>query len=519
MVAVSDKWKQMQSKTLTDEAFVEVSCGVTEVGAQDDAVPSETDGVYYSDVSVVASTASNVHTPEATLEHNLWVLDGTRYPIPALETYEGSGYTGTGTVTLSFPAPRTVLIPGIIITWSKTFDEYAVSFTVTAKNGEDTIAETTVSGNGSVESVVDLEMQNYDSITVTVHTWSIPGHRYRIENVFIGHVLTFRKTDLLSYEHSSSGDLFSGALPKNAISFSLDNLDGRWNPTNPEGTAQYLSERQNVSVRYGFKLDDGIEWINGGTFYLYEWAAPSNGVEATFSARDIFEFLIDKTYKKKTGQMTLYAIAEDAISQADAGVTYQISDTLKNYTAQVADNYTIAEILQHCANAAGCVMYQSRDGVLHIAERSKARSDYHIGLAVSWSYPEVTLSKPLRSIIVNYANDGEYTLNVGSVGEDQTVTNDFITTAEQAAAVAGVVGEELKTRETVSGNFRADPRLDVFDIISVDSKHGTVVTVVTDVKYTFSGAFHGTFTGRMTTAYDTSSELGSFVLGTSTLGG
>lgn len=80
---------------------------------------------------------------------------------------------------------------------------------------------------------------------------------------------------IISYSHEQSGDLLTGAIPKHSIEFTVNNIDGRWNPSNPTGLEKYLSERQKLIVRYGMDVDGTIEWIKAGTFYLSEWSAPS----------------------------------------------------------------------------------------------------------------------------------------------------------------------------------------------------------------------------------------------------
>jgi hypothetical protein len=62
--------------------------------------------------------------------------------------------------------------------------------------------------------------------------------------------------------------------------------------------------------------------------------------------------------------------------------------------------------------------------------------------------------------------------------------------------VAEWVYEALRTRKQISGSFRGDPILDVLDVVNVESKYGTIVSVMlTDVKYTFTGAFRATYSG------------------------
>ena len=68
---------------------------------------------------------------------------------------------------------------------------------------------------------------------------------------------------------------------------------------------------------------------------------------------------------------------------------------------------------------------------------------------------------------------------------------------ENAKLVAQWVAEVLQHRNIVKGTYRPDPRLDVLDVISVESKYSeNFVSAVTDISYTYNGAFRGTYTCR-----------------------
>lgn len=312
-----------------------------------------------------------------------------------------------------------------------------------------------------------------------------------------GQNLVYTKSDLMSFTHEQMGSVVSGELPKNHIEFSLDNSDDKWNPSYPKGLARYLSERLKITLRYGFDLDGVMEWIPGGTFYLSEWYTPANGLEASFKARDILEFMMDVEF---TGELkgTLYDVALRALDGFDS---WYVSDVLKNYTVASIEydgNESVAEILQKCANAAGCVMYQDRSGVFRIEQLGYENCGYVIKKRISYSYPEIEYSRPLKQVEVTYGNNQKTTLNYASTGEVQTLRNEFIGTATQAIEVAKWVVDALKTRMTISGNFRSDCRLDLFDVISVESKYGNINDVVlTNIKYTFTGAFRATYTGHV----------------------
>lgn len=509
MIAVSDAWKEIQKRFLLPEMHIEIDCTVTETDVQESVEIFGTDEAVFSN-TYSAKYDTTKAVKYATNELNLWALDGTFSIAPDTAPYADIGYVSNtaseGSVTVELPEVHVSATSGVTITWGGRHGEYPTEFTLVARNGDEVVYESTITGNTDQVSAVFAKIQNYDSITISVHDWLLPYRRVRIEKVVIGHVLTFSKRDIFSYEHEQSGHLNSGELPKNSISFTLDNTDGRWNPNNPTGMEQYLSERQRIKVRYGLDVNGIVEWIKAGTFYLSEWRVPSNGLEASFVARDIFEYLLNETYTGgRTG--TLYNLVEDAFESARVpyDFEYVLDTSLRNYTATIPEGeQTCAEVVQMCANAAGCVVYQDRDGVLHIEPLSKMHTDVTIPLTLSYSHPEMELSKPLKNVAVSYADNVTYTLSVGDSGETQTVSNPLVGNEQQAEVIAKWVRDTLTTRKTVSGEYRADPRLDVFDIVVVASKYGDLQNVaLTNIKYTFNGSFRGDYEGRLLEVGDT----------------
>lgn len=503
MINVSEAWKDIQQRFLLPETYIEIDCAITETGAQEAAIPSGTTQAPFSSVGTILDD-DIILTKYATNELNLWALDGTRAILPSAAPYAAVGYVSdiesTGSVTLGFPEPRATAAVGVTITWSAMFGECPSVFTVTAKNGNAVVAETTVTDNTSPVSVVPLKMENYDSITVTVHSWFLPNRRARIERVSIGHMLTLTKEDIISFTHEQHGDILSGELPKCSIEFTLDNSDGRWNPLNPQGMEQFLSERQQLVVRYGLDVNGTIEWIKGGTFYLSEWDTPANGLEARFVARDIFEFLLsaDVSGASVYGNLaflTSWATDPFLPSGSEVVIAPALSDSVGRSPTITG---TAAEVVQKCAHAACCVLRYDRDGVLHVEPLNRTLTEYRIPLSLSYSHSELALAKPLKTVTVDYGGEAEYRKEISATGEIQTVTNEYIYDAEKAAEVADWVGEILKSRKVVSGEYRADPRLDLYDVVTVESKYGALTPVViTNIKYTFNGSFRGSFTGRV----------------------
>ena len=515
MQSVSESWKAAQLNTIVPMSYVEISYQAGNIEAQESASATVESGgeTSYSDIDKVIDL---VGTPEcwAMLEHNSWILDGNNSIIPDSLENEPLGYVSSvlsnsnavfetvPTIKLIFPELVTQGSEGVTIVWSSAYGELARSFRITTYNGSIQVDQITVINNSDISRTVDFPINNYDSITFEILEWSLPNRRCRIDEILLGVNKVFGKSSLMGYEHEIAADPLSAILPKNSIVFKISNVDGYWNPENPQGAAQYLAERQKIMVKYGYKIGDSIEWIKAGTFWLSEWYTPQNGITAQFTARDATEFMSGKYTGRTTG--TLFEIASDAFMQADLPLNeegnprYEIDSSLSSISVSSVtelSDHTIAEVLQMCANAACCVLMQDRDGQYKITQLSYVLSDYVINRFNSWQEAEIELSKELKSVSVNN-NLG--TSQNSLTGEIQTVENPLIQNATVANNVASWVKDILKNRKTVTGEYRSDPRLDALDYISLSNKYTSNSTVlITSIKYTYNGAFRGRYEGRI----------------------
>jgi hypothetical protein len=330
----------------------------------------------------------------------------------------------------------------------------------------------------------------------------------------------YSKSDLFSYSHTQSVSPISTSLPKTEIKFSIDNASGEYNPHNQDGMAKYFMERQEVKTRYGLKLNDGtIEWIKGGTFYLSEWYAKQNGLTAEFTARDLLEFMsaiYDESHD--LSPRTLYNLAEKVLRAAelpsndDGSPKWVIDEYLKSITTKAPlPKDTLANCLQVIANAGECVLYQDRDGILHIERLESNTSDYKIDSFNSYSKPEITMAKPLKQVTVKM-----YHYTKGDAGVDSTVTdtnvipsntnakgetvvidNPLIDDGYRAAAVGVWIGTHLGHRMTLDSSWRSDVRLDALDIVTNENRYNSNKVRMTDVTFKFNGAFRGTSKGKV----------------------
>ena len=472
METVSNAWKSNQSKRIVDESFVEVSLDIADPNAIGDATSKDNGAMYLSNTSQVVSEVDKNIPPYFTLEQNLWVLDGSRKPVPVSNVGDNGfigdtlsdangGFSGKmPVITINFTQVHRNPIPAITITWGEAYGEYAEDFVITVYNGDNIIIKREVLGNKSVKSVVMMDIVDYDKITIAIHKWCLPNRRARVADIFVGMNMVYSKKDLFSYTHSQTVDPISTSLPKAEVSFTIDNIDRTYDPLNREGLSKYLMERQEIKTRYGYKFNDKMEWIKGGTFYLSEWGNSSTDIQAEFTARDLLEFMSETVYEGlyNDGGTSLYDLATMLFVKAnlplssDGSVRWVIDDSLRNiYTSAPLPLDTIANCLQLIANASGCVFYQDRKGTLHIEPFNSVATDYSITPDNSYSKMGTTFSKPLKQVNVSvYQYFGEETTSELYKGALQVSSTSeiWVTYSSMAkTATAKVTGGTLESAE------------------------------------------------------------------------
>ena len=511
MQEVSQAWKDVQKRNYVPESFVEITLNVGDPDSQADGTPSSNGEVPFSEASRLVDGTDRTPLPYATLEPKLWKLDGTMLLNPDAGPYPNQGFisdylcSGVGTfnvtiptITISFSRVFTELIPGITITWATAYDEYATRFRITAyANGIETYRGEFE--NDSMMSVANADIDYYDQIVIEVLEWCEGRRRARIESILVGIKKTYTKKELMSYTHEMLVDPLSFSLPKSKITFKVQNLFGEYNPENPSGAERYLMDRQMITARYGYKIDGSTEWIKAGTFYMSEWETPQNGITATFTARDALEYMSDKYTGPNTG--SLMDIATAALEQAclptmsDGSTRWVLDASLADISVPDGVNLngnTIQEVLQLTANAACSVFYQDREGMVRIEPLRSSQTDYTVNRFNSYKNSEISLTKQLKSVDIN---NGQYVLPVGSVGETQSIDNPLIS-SDRAPVVAQWIADYLVNRKILSGDFRADPRADVLDRVTNQNSFSESVVLVTELNFSFNGAFRGNYEGR-----------------------
>lgn len=515
MVNTSETWKKKFNQTLVPESFVEITCGITEPGVNAKATVASSTAVEFATTDGLTENDFTSFTKYGTGEPNLCVLDDSCEILPDAAPYENAGFAGGVVVTddspdiirFEIPSKIETPVPGVTVTWSSVFDEYATDFSVAAYLDTTELNTVSVTGNNSIRSDVEMELVGSNAIELKITKWCIPDHRARVEQFKIGRYLVFDKTKLTSYSHTSSRDPIAGQLPQDSISFSLDNSDRLWDSVNPQGIYKYIYERQPVTVRYGMDVDGKTEWVNGGIYFLSEWSVPSNSIEASFTARDAFLYLMTTNYTgRKYG--TLYEMCYDALELLEAdNITFEIPDVLKDYSTDITSDgasYTNANILQLAANAAGMALYQTRGGVIKIGYAynfASAEDAQDISVMNNYSWPEINFAQKMLNVATTVGNKSyAYPETPSGRGVIQTISNAMLTDAILAKSRNALTESYsiLSNRRKATLSYRASPTTDALDFVKVHHQFDyDAILLLTNVNYTFNGCFKGSLEGYM----------------------
>jgi hypothetical protein len=381
MQTVSAAWRRAQRENFTPRSFVEIKYMITDPSLISRYGISSADQEWYSNLQEILGDEHREYGHFITNELGAWMLDSEIAPFSDYTNNYGyvtqsmsdtaAQFASSPKITILFEKVLLQPIPGLTITWSTGFDEFARMFTLTAYL-DDEVVKTQTYINSDIECEINFDVHGYNRIDVEIDEWCLPLSRARIERLYIGFFAIFNNESIFEITGRNNADPLGSVIPENTLIFKVDNTAQLWNPANPQGLYSYLLEHQEVTARFGYEINGAVEWISGGVFFLAEWDVPQNGITATFTAKNAFEFL-DETYTgPRTG--TVYEIALAALHQANLyelankAPRWVLYEGLKDYTVSVEESFqaSIAQVLQLCAHAASCGLWQDRLGTIRI---------------------------------------------------------------------------------------------------------------------------------------------------------
>ncbi len=425
MYLTSEAYKEQIREPVRNPCYIRVRFGIQDPEANRNAVITNNGALSYSS-NPTLDGESDTKRRYGTLEPGYWLLDGSLDSAPDTEPYTLQGYAGAdissengtyeqnpeiyATFTSGYYAFR-----GIGVYFDEVEHEHPVSIRIIAERDEKQVFDRIFSVEGEVfsyEGNLPPGDEYLNKITMQILDSGIPYRRARIGAIVLGVIKTLTCSNITEAKWSRKNDLMNTSIAKNEFSFTFLDIDGEYNPDNPEGIWRFLEDGQEVTFEYGIELDDGsIEWVKGGTNYTNGEPTISNSAalsKASFTAISRLQTLTD-IYREgnyNPDGVTLYDLADSILQWAglvddNGNKEYRISEKLKNYvTTAPLPVGEAKDCLQLIANAGMCVVDVDRDGKIFIEEVSAEMMDFIYDKSVVLEAPPTTKKYPLLKDIL-----------------------------------------------------------------------------------------------------------------------
>ena len=367
MYNVSQAYKESMKQPVINHSYMKVMLGLINQEAQMSAqVENQSQYTAYSEFPTLF-TKNDIGNMYASYEQDFWKADGSMYFLPRSPT----NYRQNGLITEDLLTSNLLIefsfgygasdIRGLTVQFGH---NYPTQFTVITSDGTEFQFE-----NDSNKFETEQVFENTDSLTLRIEAMNVPNNRVRIYYVKFGLGLEYDNEWIMSANSSSVLSAINEDLPEVNFSVTLKNDDQRFNVDNPSSEINFLESGQNLSVSYGYELDDGnIEWMQLHSLRVSEWSA--NDTQATIKAVDRFKYMSDSYYKGVYYEdgISLYDLAELVLVDAGIeGADYYLDSYLKKVIVHnPLPNVTHKEALQIIANAGRCIMDYDRYGRIRI---------------------------------------------------------------------------------------------------------------------------------------------------------
>ncbi len=420
MYQASEAYKVQIREPMRNPCYIRVRFGIQDPEANKNAVLSNNGQLSYSSVPTLDGS-SETGRRYGTLEPGFWLLDGSLDTAPDTPPYTLQGYVGTeisgeGGTYAENPEIYVIFASGyyafrgIAVYFDETRHEYPISIKITAERDGKQVFDRIFPVQGetfSYEGNLPPGDEYLNKITIQILDSGLPCRRARVGSIVLGVIKTLNCDNITEAKWSRKNDLMNTSIAKNEFSFTFLDVDGEYNPDNPEGIWRFLEDGQEVTFEYGIEMDDGsVEWIKGGTNYTNGEPTIGNSAglsKASFTAVSRLQTLTD-IYREGSYNpqgTTLYDLADSILTWAglvdeNGNKEYRITEKLKSYSTTAPLPVGEAkDCLQLIANAGMCVVDVDRNGQIFIDEIPTEMTGFTYDKSVVLDAPPATKKYPL----------------------------------------------------------------------------------------------------------------------------
>ena len=170
-------------------------------------------------------------------------------------------------------------------------------FTLTIINSDNESVVLEVENDKSVYQHIFESPISIKSVSINIQQMEYSNRRIRISEIDFGISQVYEGSDLVSFTTNEEIDLLFTSTPINTCTINLNNYDNSFNPLNPIGLVNYLTDNCIIKPYVGvLTRENGIEYVPMGYFYLKDWSSDNDG-NVTLNGQSLMGILANLTIK------------------------------------------------------------------------------------------------------------------------------------------------------------------------------------------------------------------------------
>lgn len=225
------------------------------------------DILQYSNIDSLKDIKNYTSTTIATLEENLWLLNGSFINPTSGRLYNGYISNSVSNEDGRFETNPTIDIElfnsskieyfSIILNPAvKTGYPKRVNVTFIDSNGNNlsTLTKDVTKETSLPNLVYDVHLENISKVKIEFVDTITPKRRIRVSSIMFGKLLTLNQDKVLSTDYLDKCSYVPDSIPSRTFSFTLENYDKRYNIDNPTNGYVDLDSQTKVMIRNGYNI-------------------------------------------------------------------------------------------------------------------------------------------------------------------------------------------------------------------------------------------------------------------------
>lgn len=417
MFPVTPEYNEEMNKPLRGETFIEIRFGISDPDAPNSSTFTGSKQLIYSNTNLLDRGVEVSETYE-TLERNRFYLNGTGLLEPE-DDYIYQGFVGDlisdnyGNFStpqyLEVSFNKKFIFAGLSFVFDETRNDYVSDMTISIYSDNSLVKRINAKPN-SYRYVIDSGIPECNKIRFSFNKTSTPHRRVRLSSLYFGIVDVLTDEKIINATYKNSMDLISTTLPKQSFSFTIFDVDGKYDPENPNSYFKYIENGQSVAVTLKQNIQDTTLFkmpiCNVYSFGNITTSKAGLVKQITVPCSSILDFLdnkYDNQIYSATG-ITVYDLLTNILNDNDLGGLIELDEYLKNYkTYNIINGKSVKNCIQLLCNMTASSLIITRDGTLKIKRyNDNENTDFSYGFNNILDFPNASVIPQIRNIISSY---------------------------------------------------------------------------------------------------------------------